>query len=159
MNSTFILFATELKSHSFLILFFYFWNLNENYAVPAVYVTPAIKGNFFTILIGWKENRCAFNPQKKIFRNVTCFRFFPFYNANEKTSTFFPHLLSIYHHISQYIYSETRPPELIVAVSRTRQYPPLQTCHLIPWGSVVMLWSANTISHGGFCVFPSSWKN
>ena len=28
MNSTFILFATELKSHSFLILFFYFWNLN-----------------------------------------------------------------------------------------------------------------------------------
>lgn len=157
MNSTIILFATELKSHSFLILFFYFWNLNENYAVPAVYVTPAIKGNFFYNFDRMKGKSMCFQTQKKIFRNVTCFRFFPFYNANEKTSTFFPHLLSIYHHISQY--SETRPPKLIVAVSRTRQYPPLQTCHLIPWGSVLMLWSANTISHGGFCVFPSSWKN
>lgn len=88
MNSTFILFATELKSHSFLILFFYFWNLNENYAVPAVYVTPEIKGNFFTILTGWKENRCAFNTQKKIFRNVTCLRFFSFLQRQWKNEYF-----------------------------------------------------------------------
>lgn len=100
MNSTIILFATELKSHSFLILFFYFWNLNENYAVPAVYVTPAIKGNFFYNFDRMKGKSMCFQTQKKIFRNVTCFRFFPFYNANEKTSTFFPHLLSIYHYIS-----------------------------------------------------------
>lgn len=67
MNSTFILFATELKSHSFLILFFYFWNLNENYAVPAVYVTPEIKGNFFYNFDRMKGKSMCFQHSEKNF--------------------------------------------------------------------------------------------
>ena len=95
MNSTFILFATELKSHSFLILFFYFWNLRLRGLRYS-----SNKRNFFYNFDRMKGKSMCFQHSEKIFRNVTCFRFFPFYNANEKTSTFFPHLLSIYHYIS-----------------------------------------------------------